>query len=122
MECGKLHTKGNKSIHLKSEFNNFNNLIYIMNEEIFNAIFWTAFITSAIGCIISLSKQAYNSKCKEVSCCCIKIIRDTEVELKEDELQLQNSRALRGDNRSLSADADETKEENKSNINNISNI
>ena len=29
--------------------------------------------------------MAYKSKCKEVSCCCIKIIRDVEIEEKENE-------------------------------------
>ena len=66
-----------------------------MNEEIFNAIFWTAFITSGIGCIVTLVKQAYRSKCKEVSCCCLKIVRDIEGEIKEDELEIQNSKATR---------------------------
>ena len=28
---------------------------------------------------------AHKSKCKEVSCCCIKIIRDVEIEEKENE-------------------------------------
>ena len=46
-------------------------------------IFWTFFITSTIGLIIALTKMAYKSKCKEINCGCIKIIRDTEVEEKE---------------------------------------
>jgi len=66
-----------------------------MNDQVFNAVFWTAFITSVIGCIITLTKQAYKSKCKEVNFCCIKIVRDVEAELKEDELMVQNSKATR---------------------------
>jgi len=66
-----------------------------MNDQVFNAVFWTAFITSVIGCIITLTKQVYKSKCKEVNFCCIKIVRDVEAELKEDELMVQNSRATR---------------------------
>lgn len=30
----------------------------------------------------------YKSKCKEVACCCIKILRDTESEEKEEEFRL----------------------------------
>jgi hypothetical protein len=31
----------------------------------------------------------YKSKCKEVSCCCLKIVRDTEGEEKLDEAEAQ---------------------------------
>ena len=34
--------------------------------------------------------MAYKSKCKEVSCCCIKIIRDVENEVAIDELVIEN--------------------------------
>jgi hypothetical protein len=33
--------------------------------------------------------MAYKSKCKEVSCCCLKIVRDTEVEENLDEAEAQ---------------------------------
>ena len=66
-----------------------------MNDQVFNAVFWSFVITSVIGCIIGLTKQVYRSKCKEVNFCCIKIVRDVEAELKEDELMVQNSRATR---------------------------
>ena len=46
-------------------------------------IFWTFFITSTIGLILGLTKMAYKSKCKEINCGCIKIIRDTDTEEKE---------------------------------------
>jgi len=48
-------------------------------------VFWVAFTTTITGMIIKLSSMAYKSKCKEVACCCIKIIRDTEAEEKEEE-------------------------------------
>jgi hypothetical protein len=32
--------------------------------------------------------MAYKSKCKEVVCCCIKIIRDVEAEEKEEEFKI----------------------------------
>lgn len=49
-------------------------------------VFWVAFIGTISGCIIKLASMAYKSKCKEVSCCCMKIIRDIEAEEREDEL------------------------------------
>ena len=58
-----------------------------MDTNTFNAVFWSFFITSTIGFILGLAKMAYKSKCKEVSCCCIKIIRDVESEIEIDELQ-----------------------------------
>jgi len=51
-------------------------------------IFWIAFIGTTTGCIIKLSSMAYKSKCKEVACCCIKIIRDVEAEEKEEEFRI----------------------------------
>jgi hypothetical protein len=32
--------------------------------------------------------MAYKSKCKEVACCCIKIVRDTDAEEKEEEFRI----------------------------------
>ena len=54
-----------------------------MDTATFDAVFWSFFITSCAGLIIALSKMAYKSKCKEVSCCCIKIVRDIASEEKE---------------------------------------
>ena len=51
--------------------------------DTFDAVFWSFFITTIVGCIIKGGSMAYKSKCKEVSCCCIKIIRDVEAEEKE---------------------------------------
>ena len=48
-------------------------------------IFWTFFITSMVGFVLALTKMCYKSKCKEVDLCCVKIIRDTEIEEKETE-------------------------------------
>ena len=53
---------------------------YIMLSE----VFWVAFITTISGMIIKLCSMAYKSKCKEASICCLKIIRDTEAEEKEE--------------------------------------
>jgi hypothetical protein len=50
--------------------------------------FWIAFVSAVIGMLIKLSSMAYKSKCKEVSCCCIKIVRDTQTEEKEMEFEI----------------------------------
>jgi hypothetical protein len=51
-------------------------------------VFWVAFITTISGMIIKLCSMAYKSKCKEVACCCMKIVRDTEAEEKEEEFRI----------------------------------
>ena len=51
-------------------------------------VFWVAFITTTSGMIIKLASMAYKSKCKECSICCIKIIRDVELEERETEFQI----------------------------------
>lgn len=56
-----------------------------MDTNIFDAVFWSFFITSMIGCILKGGSMMYKSKCKEFSCCCIKIIRDVEAEERETE-------------------------------------
>ena len=58
-----------------------------MDVDTFDAVFWSFFITSTMGLILGLTKLAYKSKCKEVQCCCIKIIRDIESEIEIDEMQ-----------------------------------
>jgi len=59
-----------------------------MDTTIFDAVFWSFFITSMIGFILKCASMAYKSKCKEVSFCCIKIIRDVELEEKENEFEI----------------------------------
>ena len=49
-------------------------------------IFWVGFYTSLMGFCLALGNMFYKSKCKEVSCCCLKVIRDIEAEEKEFEL------------------------------------
>jgi len=51
-----------------------------MDTTVFNAVFFSFLITSVIGFILKCSSMVYKSKCKEVSCCCLKIVRDTEAE------------------------------------------
>lgn len=59
-----------------------------MDTNIFDAVFWSFFITSMVGFILKCASMAYKSKCKEVSFCCIKIVRDVETEEKETEFEL----------------------------------
>jgi hypothetical protein len=59
-----------------------------MDTIVFDAVFWSFFITTIIGFLLKMTSMAYKSKCKEVSCCCIKIIRDTEAEEKEEEFRI----------------------------------
>ena len=56
-----------------------------MDKSTFDAVFWSFFITSVIGCILKFGSMAYKTKCKEISCCGFKIIRDIEAEEKIDE-------------------------------------
>jgi hypothetical protein len=53
-------------------------------------VFWVAFISTISGVIIKLCSMAYKSKCKEVACCCIKIVRDVEAEEKETEFRINH--------------------------------
>lgn len=51
-------------------------------------VFWVAFTTTVTGMIIKLCSMAYKSKCKEVACCCIKIVRDIDAEEREEEFRM----------------------------------
>ena len=44
-----------------------------------------------MGFVLAITAQCYRSKCKEVSFCCIKIIRDTTAEEELDFQQQQRS-------------------------------
>ena len=56
---------------------------------VMSEVFWSGTITSLIGFTLAIASQCYKSKCKEVSCCCIKIIRDTTI---EEELDIRQPR------------------------------
>ena len=57
--------------------------MYNMDSE--EQIFWTFFITTMCGFILTLARQAYKSKCSEVHIGCIHIKRDTHSEVEIDE-------------------------------------
>jgi hypothetical protein len=52
-------------------------------------VFWSFFLTSAIGCLMGIVRMIYKSKCKSCSCCGCKLERDVEGEEKIDELEIQ---------------------------------
>jgi len=54
-------------------------------------VFWVAFISTASALIIKICSLAYKSKCKECKICCIKVVRDTTIEEKEEEFRISHS-------------------------------
>ena len=59
-----------------------------MDKSTFDAVFWSFFITSVIGCLLKFGSMAYKTKCKEISFCGLKITRDIEAEEKIDEKEI----------------------------------
>ena len=57
-------------------------------------VFWVTFLTIVSGMIIKLASMCYKSKCKEVTMCCIKIVRDTAEEVKEEENRVEHQISL----------------------------
>lgn len=57
-------------------------------------VFYSFVITSGIGFLLGFTRLLYKSKCKKCSCLGCELIRDTDVEEKIDELELQRSKAL----------------------------
>ena len=51
-------------------------------------VFYVCLLTTLSGMIIKLASMAYKSKCKECSFCCIKVIRDVELEERETEFRI----------------------------------
>lgn len=57
-------------------------------------VFWSFFLTSTIGCIVSILRMMYKSKCKRCSLCGVVVERDVEAEREIDELAIQRSGTL----------------------------
>jgi hypothetical protein len=49
-----------------------------------DAYFYLSALTIFMGGVGLIVRYSYKSKCKEVDCCCIKIVRDIETEERED--------------------------------------
>ena len=47
---------------------------------VFSEVFWTGLYTACGALLLAIANQCYKSKCKEVEFCCIKIVRDVEIE------------------------------------------
>jgi len=56
-----------------------------MNTQVFDAVFWSFFITSVIGCILKGYSTVYKMKCAKISFCGLTVIRDIKAEEKIDE-------------------------------------
>ena len=56
----------------------------------FSEVFFTGLYSSLIGFLLAMGAQCYKSKCKEVSFCCVKIVRDVEGEEQIDIASRQN--------------------------------
>lgn len=54
-------------------------------------IFWSFFMTSIIGCMLSITRMCYKSKCSTCEFCGIKIIRDVALEEKEQEFIINHN-------------------------------
>lgn len=46
----------------------------------FSEVFWTGFYTSLMAFLLAIGRMCYKSKCKEVKVCCVKIVRDVNIE------------------------------------------
>jgi hypothetical protein len=55
--------------------------------------FWIAMGTMVFAFFGLIVRYGYKSKCKEVSCCCFHVQRDTEDEIKEDLAELGANKA-----------------------------
>jgi hypothetical protein len=55
----------------------------------FTETFYVGLYSALMGFVLAVINQLYKSKCKQVDICCIKIIRDTQI---EEELDLQQPR------------------------------
>jgi len=62
-----------------------------MTKTTLTEVFWVTFITVLSGMIIKLASMCYKSKCKEVTFCCLKIVRDVDSEEKEEEFRITNA-------------------------------
>ena len=52
--------------------------------EVVNAVFYISLVTIFCTSVSLAFKFCYKSKCKEVYLCCLKLVRDVDVEKQED--------------------------------------
>lgn len=58
-------------------------------------VFWVAFITTMSATLIKCGAMLYKSKCREVECGCIKIVRDLEAEAVAEAIEQQQQQQNR---------------------------
>jgi len=71
-------------------------------------VFWTFVISSSVALIAKIATLCFKSKCKEVTLCCLKVVRDTETEEKEQEFMTLH----KGESPSPTNSDDESKKTN----------
>jgi hypothetical protein len=54
-----------------------------MAQEL-SEVFYTFLITSVIGLLLGIGRICYKSKCSTIDFCCIKVVRNVEIEKEED--------------------------------------
>jgi hypothetical protein len=54
-----------------------------MAQEL-SEVFYTFLITSVIGLLLGVGRICYKSKCSTIDFCCIKVVRNVEIEKEED--------------------------------------
>jgi hypothetical protein len=54
-----------------------------MAQEL-SEVFYTFLITSVIGLLLGIGRICYKSKCTTIDFCCIKVVRNVEIEKEED--------------------------------------
>ena len=52
-------------------------------------VFWSMFLTTSVAFVLAVGRLCYKSKCSSIEICCIKIIRNTAAEEREDELEME---------------------------------
>lgn len=68
-----------------------------MANNTLTEVFWVTFLTIVSGMVIKLASMCYKSKCKEVTFCCVKIVRDTAGELHEEENRIEHAQQRRNE-------------------------
>jgi hypothetical protein len=53
-------------------------------------VFWLFLVSSSCALLLAVARICYKSKCREIECGCIKIIRDVQIEEKEFEISTLN--------------------------------
>jgi len=52
-------------------------------------VFLSFAITTFVSCILAITALLYRSKCKEITCCGCKVVRDIEAEVELDERNIE---------------------------------